>query len=95
MNLEDYKVELSDGTPISPEELQLMDSSVKAEFELEKIKPTVGIRPSHLDKYNGKGLVVGLEMEGTLTLSKQGSDNTIEITISGEFLEELSIAPLK
>jgi len=91
MNLEDYKVELSDGTPISPEELQLMDSSVKAEFELEKIKPTVGIRPSHLDKYNGKGLVVGLEMEGTLTLSKQGSDNTIEITISGEFLEELSI----
>lgn len=91
MNLEDYKVELSDGTPISPEELQLMDSSVKAEFELEKMKPTVGIRPSHLDKYNGKGLVVGLEMEGTLTLSKQGTDNTIEITISGEFLEELSI----
>ena len=91
MNLVDYKVELSDGTPISPEELQLMDSSVKAEFELEKIKPTVGIHPANLDGYNGKGLVVGLEMEGTLTISKQGSDNTIEITISGSFLEELSI----
>ncbi|MBR5309665.1 MAG: InlB B-repeat-containing protein, partial [Oscillospiraceae bacterium] len=91
MNLEDYKVELSDGTPISPEELQLMDSSVKAEFELEKMKPTVGIHPSNLDEYNGKGLVVGLEMEGTLTISKKGSDNTIEITISGSFLEELSI----
>ncbi len=91
MNLKDYKIELSDGNPISPEELQLMDSSVKAEFELEKIKPTVGIHPSNLDDYNGKGLVVGLEIEGTLTLSKQGTDNTIEITISGEFLEELSI----
>ncbi|MBR3952005.1 MAG: InlB B-repeat-containing protein [Oscillospiraceae bacterium] len=91
MNLQDYKIELSDGTPISPEELQLMDSSVKAEFELEKIKPTVGIHPSHLDDYSGKGLVVGLEVEGTLTISKKGSENTIEITISGNFLEELSI----
>ena len=98
MNLEDYKVELTDGTPISPEELQLMDSSIKAEFELEDDMPKVkiSIHPSHLDDAEGtvatdQGLAVELEIEGTLTISRKGSDNTIEITISATFIEEVGI----
>ncbi|MBQ3530413.1 MAG: InlB B-repeat-containing protein, partial [Oscillospiraceae bacterium] len=98
MNLKDYKVSLSDGTPVSPEELQLMDSNIKAEFELEDGMPRVkvGINPSNLGDINGtgadkKGLTVELEIEGTLTISKKGSDNTIEINISGTFVEEVGI----
>lgn len=98
MNLEDYKVTLSDGTPISPEELQLMDNSIKVECELDDGYPKakISIRPEHIGEVEGtdadkQGLAIELEVAATITISKSGSDNTIEINVSGKFVEEVGV----
>ena len=98
INLEDYKVTLSDGTPVSPEELQLMAGSVEVEAEMAEGYPKISIskRPQHLGDIKDtsadkKGICVTLELQVVVTISKSGSDNRLEITITGEFVEELGI----
>ena len=98
MNLEDYKVTLSDGTPISPEELQLMSSSIDVETEIDDGYPkvTIGVTPKHLGDISGtsaddRGLCIQLEISVTITMGKKGSDNAIEIKVSGVFVEELGV----
>ncbi|MBQ7916765.1 MAG: InlB B-repeat-containing protein, partial [Firmicutes bacterium] len=98
MNLEDYKITLVDGTPISPEELQLMAGNIQVEAEMADGYPkaTVGIRPKHLGNISGtnadkQGLVITLEVQVVVTISKSGSDNQLELTITGEFVEELGL----
>ncbi len=98
LNLEDYKVTLEDGTPVSPEELQLMASNVSAQCEMEKGYPkaTISTHPSKLGGANGtaakdKGLSVQLEVQAKVTIGKQGSDNQLVINISGTFAEEVGI----
>ena len=80
MHLEDYKVTLEDGTPISPEELQLMDSSIKVTCEMEDDYPkaSISIRPKHLGDIEGtnadkQGLSVELEVKAKITITKSGS----------------------
>lgn len=54
VNMEDYKVTLTDGTPISPEQLQLMSGgSVKVEIEETSVKAKVGTKPTHLGNIAG------------------------------------------
>ena len=98
MNLKDYQVTLSDGTPISPEELQLMDNSIKVECELDDGYPKakISIVPKHIGNVDGtdadqQGLAIELEIAATITISKSGSDNTLEINVSGKFVEEVGV----
>ncbi len=98
MHLEDYKVTLEDGTPVSPEELQLMDSSisVKCEMEDDYPKAKISIVPEHLGDVEGtgaseKGLSIELEVKAKITITKSGSENSIVITVSGKFVEEVGI----
>lgn len=98
MHLEDYKVTLEDGTPVSPEELQLMDSSIKVSCEMEDDYPkaTISIRPKHLGDIEGtnadkQGLSVELEVKAKITITKSGSNNSIVITVSGKFVEEVGL----
>ena len=98
MNLKDYKVTLEDGTPISPEELQLMDSSIKVSCEMEDDYPkaSLSIRPKHLGDIEGtnadkQGLSVELEVKAKITITKSGSKNSIVITVGGKFVEEVGV----
>lgn len=98
LNLEDYKVTLEDGTPVSPEELQLMASNISAKCEMEQGYPkaTISTHPTKLNQANGtaakdKGLSVQLEVQAKITIGKQGSDNQLVINISGTFAEEVGI----
>ena len=98
MNLSDYKVTLEDGTPVSPEDLQLMDSSIEAKCEMEDNYPkaSIGIHPKHLDGIQGtdaskQGLSVELEIRAKITISKKGSDNTLVINVSGKFVQEVGM----
>lgn len=98
INLEDYKVTLEDGTPVSPEELQLMASNISAQCEMEQGYPkaTISTHPTKLSGASGtaakdKGLSVQLEVQAKITIGKQGSDNQLVINISGTFAEEVGI----
>ena len=98
MNLEDYKVTLEDGTPITPEELQLMASGISASCEMEKGYPKASIstKPSKLTNIEGtaarnKGLSIKLEVKSNITIGKAGSDNQIKITVTGVFEQEVGL----
>ncbi|MGN1276029.1 MAG: InlB B-repeat-containing protein [Floccifex sp.] len=98
MNLSDYKVTLEDGTPVSPEDLQLMDSSIQVKCEMEDNYPkaSIGIVPKHFDDIQGtnaskQGLSVELEIKAKITITKSGSDNTLVIHVSGKFVEEVGM----
>ena len=98
LNLEDYKVTLEDGTPISPEELQLMGSGVSAECKMEDGYPkaTISTHPKNLGDAQGtaaanKGLSIQLEVKANITIGKSGSDNQLQITVSGVFTEEVGM----
>lgn len=98
MNLEDYKVILEDGSTISPEELQLMSSDISVECKLEDGYPkaTISTTPKNLSQAEGsaardKGLSVELEVQAKITMGKKGSDNQVEITVSGKFTEEVGL----
>lgn len=77
MNLKDYKVTLEDGTPISPEELQLMASglSVECKMQMGYPKATISVHPQKFDGVQGtaaagKGLSVQLEVKAEITIGK-------------------------
>ena len=55
MDLDDYKVTLSDGKPVSPEQLQLMSNGgVEVEIEDVSVKATISKKPTHLGNIEGK-----------------------------------------
>ena len=98
MNLEDYKVTLEDGTPVSPEELQLMASGLSAECEMEDGYPKASITtsPTHFSEVEGSaardnGLSIELEVKAKITIGKTGSDNQLVITVTGKFTEEVGL----
>ena len=96
MNLEDYKVTLSDGSPVSPEDLQLMASGVSAECELESLKASIGTHPTHFNDVadsvaRDNGLTIDLEVCAKITIGKTGSDNQLVITVTGTFSEEVGM----
>ena len=98
MNLEDYKVILEDGSTILPEELQLMSSDISVECELEDGYPkaTISTTPKNLSQAEGSaardnGLSVELEVRAKITMGKKGSENQVEITVSGKFTEEVGL----
>ena len=98
MNLEDYKVTLEDGSPVSPEELQLMASGFKAQCEMEDGYPKakISVHPEHFGNAAGsaakdKGLSVSLEVKANITIGKNGSSNQLKIEVSGKFVEEVGI----
>lgn len=92
MNLEDYKVQLTDGTPISPEQLSLMDVGIGVTRGDTEVKATVSKSPKHLGNVAGtdadkQGLVINLEV--TSVFSIEAADGELEITVSGKFVEEI------
>lgn len=98
MNLEDYKVTLEDGTPITPEELQLMASDITASCKMEDGYPKAKIttKPDKLGAAQGtaakdKGLSIKLEVKSRITLGKKGSDNQVNIIVTGVFEEEVGL----
>ncbi len=97
INLEDYKVTLSDGTPVSPEQLQLMsEGGVKVEIEETDIKAKISKHPTHLGDIEGtnadkKGLSISLDVTVVFTITANGSDGHLEITITGSFVEEVGV----
>ena len=98
MNLKDYKVTLEDGTPISPEELQLMASglSVECKMQMGYPKATISVHPQKFDGVQGtaaagKGLSVQLEVKAEITIGKDGSDNQLVIEVTGVFTEEVGL----
>ena len=98
MNLADYKVTLEDGTPITPEELQLMASDITASCKMEDGYPKAKIstKPEKLGAAQGtaaknKGLSIKLEVKSKITIGKKGSDNQINIIVTGVFEEEVGL----
>ena len=98
MNLSDYKVTLEDGTPITPEELQLMASNMSVSCEMEKGYPkaTISTHPERLGAAQGtaakdKGLSVKLEVQAKITIGKKGTDNQVTIVVTGTFQEEVGL----
>ena len=97
INLADYKVELTDGTPVSPEKLQLMSGGgVKAEIEETDVKAKVSKHPTHLGDIAGtnadkKGIAISLDVMVKFSITASGSDGHIEITITGSFVEEVGV----
>lgn len=98
MNLSDYKVTLEDGTPIRPEELQLMASNLSVSCEMEKGYPKAKIstHPERLGAAQGtaakdKGLSVMLEVQAKITIGKKGTENQVTIVVTGTFQEEVGL----
>lgn len=98
LNLEDYKITLEDGTPVSPEQLQLMSSDLSVECKLEDGYPkaTISTHPQNLSQAQGtaardKGLSVMLEVKANITMGKKGSEDQLVITVSGTFTEEVGL----
>lgn len=94
LNLEDYKVVLEDGTPVTPEELQLMADGVWVEVLYTNVKASVSKTPSHLGKVDGteadkEGLAISLEVETAMGIEQAGEAGRLEITVSGKFIEEV------
>ncbi|MBR5571056.1 MAG: InlB B-repeat-containing protein [Oscillospiraceae bacterium] len=97
MNLEDYKVTLTDGTPVSPETLQLMaGNGLKVKMEDPVIKARVSTKPTHLGNIAGtaadeKGLAISLEVTVVFTIGSEDGDGQLEITVTGSFVEEVGV----
>ena len=97
VNLEDYKVTLTDGTPVSPETLQLMaGSGVSVEIEKIAVKPSVSTKPTHLGNINGtnadeKGLSISLDVMVVFNVGADDADGYLEITVTGSFIEEIGV----
>ena len=95
MNLEDYKVTLTDGNTVSPEQLKLM-SDVEVEVVEKIIKARVGKHPTHLGDIAGtsadkNGIVITLDVTVVLQISSGDSGDVLEIAITGSFVEEVGI----
>lgn len=97
MNLEDYKVTLTDGTPVSPETLQLMaENGLSVKIEEKSVKARVSTKPTHLGNIAGtaadeKGLAISLEVTVVFTIGSEDSDGQLEITVTGSFVEEVGV----
>ena len=96
LNLEDYKVALTDGTPVSPEQLQLMSDGVNVTIKEKTIKATVSKKPTHLGNLAGtnadeKGIAITLDVTVVLHISSDESGQVLEIAITGSFVEELGV----
>ena len=93
MNLEDYKVVLTEGEAVSPETLQLMASGIRTSVSGTRVKASIGTRPTHLSGISGtnasrQGLALYLDVETTLSIDSN-SGGTLNIALSAEFVEEL------
>lgn len=93
MNLEDYKVVLEDGTPVTPEQLQLMGSGLKVGVSGTKVKADIGTKPKYLGNIQGtdaskQGIALSLKVETVINIS-QMDGGSLEIKVAGEFVEEL------
>lgn len=98
INVENYQVQLEDGTPVSPAEIQLYASNYSAKCEMEKGYPKAKIttHPTKLGDAQGtsakdKGLSVELEIKANITMGKKGSDNQVKIEVTGTFTEEVGM----
>ena len=98
INVADYQVTLEDGTPISPEEIQLLSANYTAQCEMEKGYPKAKIttKPTKLGDAQDtaakdKGLSVQLEVKANITMGKKGSDNQVKIEVTGTFVEEVGM----
>lgn len=94
MNLEDYKVVLEDGTPVTPEELQLMGNGISARVADTKVKASVSAKPKHLGNIPGtdadkEGLAISLEVTSVISIESADGDGELEITVTGKFIEEI------
>ena len=92
MNLEDYKVVLEDGTPVTPEQLSLMNNGISAQVADTQVKATVSKKPQHLGNVAGTNADksgIALSLEVTSVISIEAEDGELEITVTGKFVEEL------
>ncbi|MBR5128781.1 MAG: InlB B-repeat-containing protein, partial [Firmicutes bacterium] len=94
MNLEDYKVVLKDGTPVTPEQLNLMSGGISAQVADTKVKATVSRKPSHLGNVSGtdadkEGIAISLEVTSVITIDSADDEGELEITVTGKFVEEI------
>ena len=97
MNLEDYKVTLTDGEAVSPEQLQLMSGgAANVTVKSKDIKATISKKPTHLGNLAGtsadeKGIAITLDVTVLLHISTDYSGDVLEIAITGSFVEEVGI----
>ena len=97
MNLGDYKVTLTDGSALSPEQLTLMSGGdVTTKIIKKDIKARVGKNPTHLSNIAGtdadkKGLAISLDVTVVFTVSSGSSGDVLEIAITGSFIEEVGV----
>ena len=97
MDLDDYKVTLTDGTPVSPEDLQLMSNgNLSVSIKKYDVQANINKNPTHLGDITGSrasrsGLSINLNVNVVFTIDSADGNGEIEITVTGKFVEELGI----
>ena len=96
MNLEDYKVTLTEGELVSPEQLQLMAEGANVKVVEKSVKSRVSKKPTHLGDIAGtnadqKGIAFTLDVKVVLHIYSDYSGDVLEIAILGSFVEELGV----
>ncbi|MBN2221925.1 MAG: S-layer homology domain-containing protein, partial [Vallitaleaceae bacterium] len=92
--LRNFEILNQNGEPLSPDEIRLMeDGGMKVEVEVEQPEATLG---TTLQQFEGlSGLRLTLKIEATITIgpkTPEDGDGQVEITLTGEFEEEVRIA---
>ena len=88
MEMTDMKVLLEDGTPVSPEQLQMMAGGVNAKVKLSKLAANISTDLKHFDGFSGIRLT--LEIGADITFTKD--DNQVVLTVLGIFEQENHLA---
>lgn len=90
MNLQDYKVTLEDGTPISPEEFQLMSGGqFTVKVETPENYPIVEVNKNITGLKNG--ISIRLEMLTKVTIENPETEAQIIISVGGSFVQDAGV----
>ncbi len=83
-----YELFSEDGTPIDPEELQLLGSESRVEVELDKLHANIS---THLQHFDASGVRLTLDVGVKITIVA-AEDKEIVITVTGTFEEEVHVS---
>ncbi|WP_170841411.1 InlB B-repeat-containing protein [[Clostridium] fimetarium] len=87
-DLDSYNIELSDGTPLTKDQVQLMDGK-KVEVELTELKATISTDLKHFEGLSGLRCTLKVVVEIKIST---GEESEIVIAITGYFEQEVRIA---
>lgn len=88
MDLEDYRIILDDGTPLSPEQVQLMANGSRVEVSKPNAKAKLSTELKEFEGVDGLRLTLSISTVITIHLNEEAD---VKIEITGDFVQELRL----